>query len=135
MQQLALYILQYQRDINAGQPINQEHGTQLILDGQIFSSFNNIRGTPQYYKNMLLDVLAKICQFCVYTFFLTCSAAEFHCTEIIQAVVRQYGESLSVEQGSWMIVWIERYIDYVFKQLWGKVILWNASYWSNFKFR
>ena len=30
-----------------------------------------------HFKSMLLDVLVKICQFGVYRFFLTCSAAEF----------------------------------------------------------
>ena len=47
---------------------------------------------------MLLDALAKIRQFVVYTFFLTCSAAEFHRTEIFQVVARQYGEMLTDEQ-------------------------------------
>ena len=69
----------------------------MISDDQIFSSFKNITGTPQYFHNMLLDVLAKIRQFGVYTFFLTCSAAEFRWTEIIQVVARQYGEILTDE--------------------------------------
>ena len=84
---------------------------------------------------MLLDVLAKIRQFGEYTFFLTCSAAEFHWTEIIQIVARQYGETLTNEQVNEMDwstkvkylkrnpVTVARQIDYVFKQLWGKVIL------------
>ena len=46
----------------------------------------------------MLDVLAKIKQFGVYTFLLSCSAAEFHWTEIIQVVARQYGEILTDEQ-------------------------------------
>ena len=57
-----------------------------------------IRGTLQYFHNMLLDVLAKIRQFGVYTFFLTCSASEFHQTEIIEVVAFQYGEILTDEQ-------------------------------------
>ena len=64
---------------------------------QIFSSFKN-RGTPQYFHNMLLNVLAKIRQFGVYTFLLSCSAAEFHWTEIIQVLACQYGEKLTDEQ-------------------------------------
>ena len=47
---------------------------------------------------MLLDVLATIRQFGVNTFFLSCSAAEFHWTEIIQVVARQYGEIVTDEQ-------------------------------------
>ena len=58
----------------------------MVSHDQIFSSFKNIRGTSQYFHNMLLDVLAKIRQFGVYTFFLTCSAAEFHWAELIQII-------------------------------------------------
>ena len=47
---------------------------------------------------MLLDVLAKTMQFGVQTFFLTCSAAEFHWNEIIQVVAGQYEEALTNEQ-------------------------------------
>ena len=47
---------------------------------------------------MLLDVLAKIRQFGVYTYFISCPAAEFHWTEIIQVVAGQYGEILTDEQ-------------------------------------
>ena len=47
---------------------------------------------------MLLDVLAKTIQFRVYTFFLSCSAAEFHWTVIIQVVACQYGQILTDEQ-------------------------------------
>ena len=68
-----------------------------MTDDQIFSSFKN-RGTLQYFHNMLLDVLAKIRQFGVYTFFLTCSAAEFHQTEITEVVAFQYGEILTDDQ-------------------------------------
>ena len=82
---------------------------------------------------MLLDVFAKIRQFGVYTFFLTCSAAECYWTEIIQLFARQYGEILSDEEVNKMDwetkmkyvkrnpVTVARQI--VFKQLWGKVIL------------
>ena len=83
----------------------------------------------------MLDVLAKIKQFGVYTFLLSCSAAEFHWTEIIQVVARQYGEILTDEQVNAMDqstkinylkrnpVPVAKQIDYVFKQLWDKVIL------------
>ena len=74
--------------------MNKDTVKRMISDDQIFSSFKN-RGTPQYFHNMFLDVLAKIRQFGVYTFFLTCSAAEFYWTEIIQIVAGQYGETLT----------------------------------------
>ena len=126
---------QFQSEISVGQLVNHNNVRRMISDDQIFSSFKNIRGTPQYFHNMLLDVLAKIRQFGVYTFFLSCSAAEFHWTEIIQVVARQYGEILTDEQVNAMNwstkvnylkrnpVTVARQIDYVFKQLWGKVIL------------
>ena len=107
----------------------------MISDDQIFSSFKNVRGTPQFFHNMLLGVLAKTRQSGVYTFFLTCSAAEFHWTEIIQVVTHQYGQTITDEQVNAMDrstqvnylkrnpVTVPRQIDYIFKQLWGKVIL------------
>ena len=89
---------QFQSSISVGQLMNKDTVKRMISDDQIFSSFKNIRGTPQYFHNMFLDVLAKIRQFGVYTFFLTCSAAEFFWTEIIQIVARQYRETLTDEE-------------------------------------
>ena len=50
---------QFQSEINVGQLVNHNNVRRMIPDDQIFSSFKN-RGTPQYFHNMLLDVLAKI---------------------------------------------------------------------------
>ena len=47
---------------------------------------------------MFLDVLAKTRQFGIYTFFLTCSAAEFQWTEIVQVVAHQYWQKVTDEQ-------------------------------------
>ena len=63
---------QFQHEIYVGQLVNHDNGKRII------------RETPQYFHNVLLDALARTRQFRVYTFFLTCSAAEFHWTEIIQ---------------------------------------------------
>ena len=60
-------------------------------------TLNKIRGTPQYFHNTLLDVLDKIRQFRLYTFFLTCTDVKFHWTEIIQVVAHQYGQTLTDE--------------------------------------
>ena len=46
----------------------------------------------------LLDVLAKNRQFGVYTFSLTCSAAEFQWSEIIPIVARQYRKTITDDQ-------------------------------------
>ena len=70
----------------------------MISEDQIFASFKNIRGTPQYFHNMMLDILAKVRQYGCYTFFLTFSAGEFHWPEIIQIVACQYGTTLTVEE-------------------------------------
>ena len=113
--------------------MNHNNVRRMISDDQIFSSFKNIRGTPRCFHNRLLDVLAKIRQFGLYTFFLSCSAFEFHWTEIIQVVPREYREILTDEQVNavdWSTkvnhlkrnpVTVARQIDYVFNQLWGKV--------------
>ena len=126
---------QFQSEIIVGQLVNHSNVRKMISEDQIFSSFKDIRGTPQYFHNMLLDVLAKIRQFRVYTFFLSCSLVEIHWTEIIQVVTCQFGEILTDEQVNAMDqstkanylkrnpVTVARQIDYVFKQLWGKVIL------------
>ena len=89
---------QFQSEISVGQLVNHNNVRRMISDDQILSKFKNIRGTPQYFHNMLLDVLSKIRWFGGYTFFLSGSAAELHWAEIIQIVSHQYGEILTDEQ-------------------------------------
>jgi len=67
--------------------------------------------------------------------FIPSFTAEFHWTEVIQIVASQYGETLTNEEVNakdWSTkvsylkrnpVTVARQIDYIFKQLWGKVIL------------
>ena len=67
-------------------------------------------------------------------FFFSCSAAKFHWTETIQVFGCQYGQTLTDEQINAMDwstkvhylkrnpVTVARQSDYVFRQLWGKVI-------------
>ena len=101
----------------------------------MYASFKNIRGTPQYFHNMMLDVLAKIKKFGAPTFFLTCSAAEMGAwIEIIQTIARQFGVTLNDEEVRNMhwgdkIKWIKRnpvtaarMIDDKFRQLFGKIL-------------
>ena len=54
---------QFQREISVDQLVNCDNVRKIVSDDQIFSSFKNIRRTPQYFHSMLLDVLAKIRQF------------------------------------------------------------------------
>ena len=57
--------------VKSGQLVNHNDVRKMISDDQIFSSLKNIRGTPQYFPSMLLDVLVNIRHFEIYTFFLT----------------------------------------------------------------
>ena len=128
----------YHHDITAGQLKNPNRLQRLLYDDQVFASFKTIRGTPQYWHQMQLDMLAKLRQLGPYTFFLTGSAAEFHWPEVIQIVAKQYGTNLSIEDINCMDwntkrIWLQRnpvtvarQIDYIFEQLWSKVILSGA---------
>ena len=85
---------QFQSEISVGQLVNHNNVRRMISDIRFSRHLKTVLST----HNMLLDALTKIRQFGVYTFFLSCSAAEFHWTEIIQVVARQYGEILTDEQ-------------------------------------
>ena len=126
---------QFQSDLNVGQLLNQNNVQKMMSDDQLYASFKNIRGTPQYFENMMLDILAKIRQFGPPTFFLTCSAAEMGSwIEIIQTIARQFGTTLTdddVKNMPWKnkVDWIKRnpvtaarMIDDRFRQLFGKII-------------
>ena len=88
---------QFKIEINVGQLVNHKD-VRMISDDNISSSFEHVTGTRQYFHIMLLDVLSKIRQFGLCTFFLSCSAAKFHWVEILQVVARQCGETLTREQ-------------------------------------
>ena len=123
-----------QTAISVGQLQNPENVKAMISNDEIFTVLKNIRGTPQYWHNMQLDVLAKIRYFGVPTFFLTMSAAQFQWTSIIKVVARQFGENLSDEEINAMDwntkanylkrnpVTVVRQIDYIFKKVWNCVI-------------
>ena len=126
---------QFQSDINVGQALDPSFVQRMIGEDQIYASFKNIRGTPQYFHNMMLDILAKIRQFGPPAFFITCSAAEMGAwVEIIQCIARQYGSTLSdddVKNLSWKekVDWIKRnpvtaarMIDDRFRQLFGRIL-------------
>ena len=126
---------QFQSDMNVGQALDPSFVQRMIGDDQIYASFKNIRGTPQYFHNMMLDILAKIRQFGPPAFFLTCSAAEMGAwIEIIQTIARQFGTKLSndeVKNLTWKekVDWIKRnpvtaarMIDERFRLLFGKIL-------------
>ncbi|WAQ96597.1 hypothetical protein MAR_029287 [Mya arenaria] len=102
--------------------------SRLLSQNQLFAAFRNIRGSSQYFKQMHLDMMAKLRQLGPYTFFITGSAAEFHWPQ-------QRGQTFTETEVSVMNwdtkrMWLQRnpvtaarHIDYIFEQLWGKVIL------------
>ena len=85
----------FQQDLSVGQLKDPLRISRLLSENQLFTTFRNIRGSPQYFKQTHLDIMAKIRQLGPYTFFLTGSAAGFHWPEVIKVVAQQYGEALS----------------------------------------
>ena len=120
--------------LTAGDIKNNTTFKSMISEHEMYASFKSIRGTPQYFHDMMLDVLAKIRKFGPPTFFITFSAAEFHWTDIIKIVARQYGEELSDESIRTMSrsqkvkylkrnpVTVAKQIDYRFNQLFKKCL-------------
>ena len=51
--------------------MNSNNVRRAISDDQIYASFKNIKGTPQYGHNMKLDILVKLRHFGIITFFGT----------------------------------------------------------------
>ena len=80
----------YQADFNPEQ-VNSNNVRWTISDDQIYASFKDIKGTPQYEHSMKLDILAKLRYFGIITFFGTLTPGEFHWAEVIQIAARQYG--------------------------------------------
>jgi DNA replication protein DnaC len=123
------------KDLTLAQLQDPNNVISLLKNDQLFSTFKNVRGSPPYWKKMCKDMLAKIQQFGTYTFFLTGSIADFHCPEIIRAIALQYGKNFShaeIDSMSWQTKrnWLQtnpvtaaRHIDYIFNQVWDKVIL------------
>ena len=84
---------------------------------------------------MVFNILAKIRKCDPYTFFLTCSTADFILVEIIQVLARQYGKQIFADPirsslGMKKLEYFKRnpvtvasQIDYTFRQLWDKVLL------------
>ena len=58
----------------------------------------NIWGSPPYWQHELHDVLAMLRCIGIPTWFLTLSAADLHCPEMIQAVSMQFGRQISQKE-------------------------------------
>ena len=126
----------FQSDISAGRLMNPDNVRQMISDDQIFqNSFKNIRGTPQWCHNMMLDVLAKCRVFGPSTYFVTWTVALFKWTNIIKVVATQYGENLTDEDVNNMDwsqkvqyfkrnpVTVARQIDHIFNKVFPKMLM------------
>ncbi|XP_070548888.1 uncharacterized protein [Ptychodera flava] len=122
-------------DLNVAKLKNPDNVRLMLKNDELFASFKKIRGTPQYWKEMQQDMIAKIRQFGPYTFFLSGSAADFHWPELVQVIATQYGEHFTleeIEQMTWQTKrnWIARnpvtaarHIDYIFGKVWRNIIL------------
>ena len=51
---------QFQSDMNVGQALDPSFVQRMIGDDQIYASFKNIRGTPQYFHNMMQSINQSI---------------------------------------------------------------------------
>lgn len=91
------------------------------------------------------DMLAKIRHYGPYTFFISCSAADLHWPKLIQIVAKQYGEHYDLDyiatemdketKRNWLArnpVTIARHIDFIFRKLWGNVILSGLTLWDKY---
>ena len=124
-------------DITVGQLKDPTHVRKLISDDEMYTVFKKIRGTPQFFKDMQLDVLAKIRYFGVPTFFMTWSCAQFQWTHLIKVVARASIPSTNlndeeIEAMDWKAkvailkrnpVLVARQIDYIFQCVWNKVVM------------
>lgn len=113
----------------------------MLSKQQIYYSFKNIRGTPQYKNNQHLDVLAKVRQFGCYTSFLTLTAGiPKYWPEIIQILAQQYGKHFTTEEVNDMTTtdkmnWLKRnpvivarQIDYIFTKFLGPHVLMSGMH-------
>ena len=110
---------------------------KFISDGETYTIFKKIRGTPQYFKEMQLDVLAKVRRYGVPTFFMTWSAAQFQWNHLIKIVARSsYPYQLlsddDIDQMDWNDkvqilkrnpVTAARQIDHIFESAWKDVVM------------
>ncbi len=61
----------FQEDITVGDLRNPDRIGKLLTENQVFAAFKKIQGTPQSWKQMNLDMHAKLRQLGPYTFFIT----------------------------------------------------------------
>ena len=83
------------RQVNAGLLKFSANLDAMIRTDTAFRFLKNVRGSPAYWKTVLLDLLAMVRQLGIPTWFLTLSAADMQWPEVIQSIARQYGTILT----------------------------------------
>ena len=79
----------------------------MIRTDTAFKFLKNVRGSPAYWKTVLLDLLAMVRQLGMPTWFLTLSAADMQWPEVIQSISHQYGKVLTADNVKNM-PWVEK---------------------------
>ncbi len=68
----------FQEDITVGDLRNPDRVGKFLTEDQMFATFKRMKGTPQAWKQMNLDMLAKLRQLGPYTFFITGNPSTIH---------------------------------------------------------
>ena len=69
-----------------------------IASDKAFSFLNTIKGTPQYWKTFLHEILAAVKQLGPPTFFLTLSCADLRWKELISIILKMNGKEMSDDE-------------------------------------
>lgn len=102
--QIADNISVYVRQIRGGDKIvahqikDPERLQSHIRSDNAYRCLSTIRGSPEYWRRTLLDVLAMVRQLGIPTWFMTLTSADLRWPEVIMSVAHQYGEQLTEEQ-------------------------------------
>ncbi|XP_078691416.1 uncharacterized protein LOC144921886 isoform X1 [Branchiostoma floridae x Branchiostoma belcheri] len=83
--------------VNAGLMKNLNNINDMLRTDTAIKFMKNIRGSPPYWNNVLLELLAMVRQLGLPTFFLTLSAADMQWPEVIGSIARQYGKFLTAD--------------------------------------
>ena len=86
------------KNYNAGFFRNTDHIRPLLTKDDAYRFLRPIRGSPPYWQKVLLELLAAIKQFHIFTWFLTLSAADLKWEDTLMAIVKQQGKNLTKEQ-------------------------------------
>ncbi|CAB4019984.1 myosin heavy fast skeletal muscle, partial [Paramuricea clavata] len=95
------------RTVNAGLVKSSDNLQAMIRTDTAFKFLKNVRGSPAYWKTVLLDLLAMVRQLGMPTWFLTLSAADMQWPEVIQSIARQYGKVMTADDVKNM-PWVEK---------------------------